>query len=211
MVSYTRETLSEQDIKKFISCQNKISYLFSKQVCIQVVSSGALSSYSSWNWIFYGTRKSDGAFRILSAIVNSPSEVIIHCATASSCYGNKDVDHNSVRDVASGAQGFLQSLGSCFQSSLISKDEGDKLRGRSIYSRNLWSKNKIFFRDIFWLLLKFSLSQWCCESVQLISCSFGNEIFDISDSLRPTCSEPHTEWTLHDGADGTTAIVCSCA
>lgn len=45
---------SEQDIKKFISCQNKISYLFSKQICIckHVASSGARSSYSYWNWVF---------------------------------------------------------------------------------------------------------------------------------------------------------------
>lgn len=69
----------------------------------------------------------------------------IHCATASRCYGNKDDVHkNSVRDVASGAQGFLQSLGSCFQSLLISKDKGNKLRGRSIYSRNLCAFNSDF-------------------------------------------------------------------
>lgn len=96
---------SEQDIKKFISCQNNISYLYSKQVCIHVVFSGALSSYSSWIWVLCGTRKSDGSFGILSAIVHTPSEVIIHCATVVPM----EMKMMSMRTVlASGAQGFMR-------------------------------------------------------------------------------------------------------
>lgn len=129
---YSKNT-SGQDIKNFISCRNKKRYLFSKQVCIHALFSVALSSYSSWNWVFYGTRKSNGCFGILSASVNAPSEVIIHCAIAGGCYGNNDDVHkNTVRDVASGAQGFLQSLRTCFQSSLSNKDWRERLTERQI-------------------------------------------------------------------------------
>lgn len=183
-------------------------YLFSKQVCIHALFSVALSSYSSWNWVFYGTRKSNGCFGILSAIVNSPSEVIIHCAIAGGCYGNNDDVHkNSVRDEASGAQGFLQSLRTCFQSSLINKDWRQRLIERQI----LLLQEHLCIRGIFWVLRKFSSSQRYCESVQFIPWSLGNEIFHISASTRPTHNEPHTKWIISDGAGGTTVIVCSCA
>jgi len=81
------------------------------------------SSYCSSNWVFYNTRKSNGSFGILSSMINSPSEVLNHCVIAGVCCGNNDDVHkNSVRDVASEAQGFLQSMRSCYQTSLINRD-----------------------------------------------------------------------------------------
>lgn len=83
-------------------------YLFSKQVCIHAVFS-AFSSYSSWNCVCYGTRKSNGSFEGFSTIINSPSDVMILCAITGGCCGNNDgVGKNSVRDVASGAQEFCR-------------------------------------------------------------------------------------------------------
>lgn len=155
---------SEQDIKKFISCQNNISYLFSKQVCFHLVFSGVLSSYSSWNWVLYGTRKSGGSFGVLSAIVHSPSEVIIHYATVSSSYGNENYIHKN--SISIWSTGLLGSLGSCFQSSLISKDKRDKLRGRSTYSRNLCALNEDFSEVYFGSSLN---SDWASCAVDMSS------------------------------------------